>query len=259
VRVERHKIMPALLVKEAPCGRLEVCSGVQEANEEGFRPGSLLPIGDWRLVGDTEPVAAWDLYHGDRCLHENIALVHVIGARFVSKVSLRQVVLDRLEAVCHQLCAGAPVEHRGRWLAKGGGTSLSTTIDRSDGKRIGLHIDQWERQPLASVRSARNRLCLNMGPGARYLVFVAVDLWDIAASCGVAPTNPFTTRKAQVYLRQHPMTNVYRLRIEPGEAYIASTECLIHDGQASSVAGEWVYTVFGRFEATGQARSLSVV
>jgi hypothetical protein len=251
--------MPFLLVRDDPCSRLEVCSGIRETGEEGFRPGSLLPLGDWRVAGDTERATAWQYYDDTNCLHENIALVQVIDAKFLGTDSPWRVVSGALECVCQQLAAGAPVEHKGRGLAKGSGLSLSTTIDRTDGNRIGLHIDQWERRPLGSVQSARNRLCLNLGPQARYFVFLAIDVLGIAASCGVAPNSPFTTREAQAYLRRRPMTAVYRLRIEPGEAYVASTECLIHDGQASSPAGEWVYTVFGHFEATREAQNLSVV
>jgi hypothetical protein len=252
--------MPVLLVRDGPSGRLEVCSGIRETNEEGFRSGSLLPAADWRLAGNAERVTAWEHYGGGKRLDENIAVVQVIDARLLPEAGdPRRGVLDRLEAVCGRLGAGGPLEHKGRWLARGGGKSLSTTIDRTDGKLIGLHIDRWERRPVASVRSARNRLCLNMGPRPRYLVFLAIDILETAANWGVAPGHPFTTREAQAYLRQHPTTPVYRLRIEPGEAYVACTECLIHDGQASSADGEWVYTVFGRFEATGEAHSLSVM
>jgi hypothetical protein len=144
-------------------------------------------------------------------------------------------------------------------LLFGGGMSLSTTRERSNGKLTGLHIDRWEKRPLSSLSSARNRVCLNMGPHPRWLVFLAIDLHEIAALCGIDVTIPFTTSHAQTYLRRHPITPVYRLRIEPGEAYVAPTERLIHDGQASSVTGEWVYTVFGRFERTDEARTLSIV
>jgi hypothetical protein len=251
--------MPILLVRDGPCGRLEVCSGIHETSEEGFRSGSLLPIGDWRVAGDSHRATAWDHYDDGKCLHENIALVQVIDAKVLEAGCQVQGVLGALESACQQLGAGAPIEHKGRWLAKGGGTSLSTTVDRTDGNRIGLHIDRWERRSLASVRSARNRLCVNMGPGPRYFVFLTIDIFETAARCGIASSCPFTTREAQSYLRQHPMTSVYRLRIEPGEAYVASTECLIHDGQASSPAGEWVCTVFGRFEATRVAQRLSAI
>lgn len=270
--------MPILLVRNGPCRRLEVCSGVRETNEPCFRPGSLVPSGDWRTIDSADGMTGWDRYEGGKCLHGNVGLVRVIDARALLEAERKQLepfgenpdcdpigndtwrmALKLLDGVCGRLCEDTPLDHKGRWLAKGGGVSQSTTRDRSDGKLTGLHIDRWERRPLESLSSARNRVCLNMGPGPRWLVFMAIGLQEMAAHCAIEPPISFTTAHAQMYLRQHPLTPVYRLRIEPGEAYVASTESLIHDGQASSADGEWVYTVFGRFERTEEARSLSVV
>jgi hypothetical protein len=234
----------------------------------------LIPHGDWMPVEEAERSPVWERYEGGKCLRENLALVRVIdpfsknpapssglegGAGQQGWPNDWRMALEQLEAVCMRLNADSPLEHKGRWLAKGGGTSLSTTWDRNDGRLTGLHIDRWERGPVASFSSARNRVCLNLGPRSRYLVFVPLDLPELAARSGIDRTGSFTTSHAQTYLRQNPMTPVCRLRIEPGEAYVAPTECLIHDGQASSAEGEWVYTVFGRFEATNEARFLSVV
>jgi hypothetical protein len=265
--------MPILLVRDDPRCRLEICSGVRETDEPCYRPGSLVPRGDWRPIEETtERGRTWDRYEGGRCLHENLALVRVMDGSALAEASGFEcgpgqqgwrinwgMALEQLEAVCKRLCADSPIEHKGRWLAKGGGISLSTTWDRNDGNLTGLHIDRWERRPVGSSSSARNRVCLNLGPRSRYLVFVGIDLMELAARHGIDGTGLFMTSHAQTYLRQHPMTPVYRLRIEPGEAYVAPTECLIHDGQASSTEGEWVHTVFGRFAATNEARFLSVV
>lgn len=272
--------MPVLLVRDALYHRLEVCSGVRETNEPGFRPGSLVPRGDWKLVEETEQATAWDRYENGGLLHENVALVRVVGADLLLDAEgshlapsapstggvsrpggqVWHIALEQLDAICRRLCPDEALEHKGCWLAKGGGTSLSTTIDRRDRKLIGLHVDWWERRSLMSVSLARNRVCLNMGPRPRWFVFAAIDLLETAARCGIDPTISFTTSHAQAYLLQHPMTPIYRLRIEPGEAYVAPTERLIHDGQASTgETGEWVSTVFGRFERTVEARQLSVV
>ena len=49
--------MPVLLVRDSPCDRLEVCFGVNEAQEEEFRPGTLLPVGDWRVAAGSKRIA----------------------------------------------------------------------------------------------------------------------------------------------------------------------------------------------------------
>jgi hypothetical protein len=254
---------------------------VRQINEPGFRPGSFVPIGDWRLSEEGDDVTPWDRFENGKPLHQNIALLRVTEAMLsgpprtpdaprlsgVGDVRRNDVAPDlwcgsikRLQAVCKRLGPDEALEEKGLWRATGGGMSLSTTRDRRDGKLIGLHIDRWEQKSLALVTCARNRVCLNMGPGPRWLVFAAVDIFEVAASFGIDRTVPFSTTHAQAYLSQHPMTPVYRLRIEAGEAYVAPTERLIHDGQASSSdGGEWVYTIFGRFDRTQEARQLSAV
>jgi hypothetical protein len=180
-------------------------------------------------------------------------------SKWFSSSEVKNEVQRKFAEVCSGLVRGVPLENKGCWLSKGEGKSLSTTIDRSDGLRIGLHIDRWERMPLGTVASARNRACLNLGPGSRYLVFAATDLREIAKRYNFTSQTFFTTRHAQTYLRDHPKVPVFRLRIDPGEAYIAPTECLIHDGQASNSTGQWACTMFGRFENAEQAMRLSVV
>lgn len=288
-----------LLVGESPRDRIQFCSGARETNEPGFRPGSLVPRGDWRQIAKVEGPIVWDYYNRGRPLPGNIAVVRVLDvvlpfedyqgsalvepcpthsikllqcvqdprsslllnweSNWLSSSEVKNAVLRKLEEVCSGLAEGSLLENKGCWLSQGGGKSLSTTIDRSDGLRIGLHIDRWERRPLGTLASARNRVCLNLGPGSRYLVFVATDIQEIAKQYNLTSEDFFTTRHAQTYLREHPAVPLFRLRIEPGEAYIAPTESLIHDGQASNGTGQWACTIFGRFENSQQAMRLSVV
>jgi len=314
--------MPILLVRTDPGHRLELCSGVSETNEPCFRPGSLVPSGDWRPANEAGRSPSWERFDCGKQLRDNIALIRVFDSKVLARSRdqqppqqttnlaptdidrrrgqitraerkkrdrderdgvwasntneepsltsecspdqqgwphLARDAVERLEAICKQLSVNTAVEHKGRWLAKGCGKSMSTTWDRGDGKLTGLHIDRWERRSLDSLPLARNRVCLNLGPRARWLVFLTIELDELAALCGQAPTASFTTSHAVMCLRKRPQTPVYRLRVEPGEAYVAPTERLIHDGQASSVTGEWVYTMFGRFERTEEAMKLSVV
>jgi len=258
--------MPVLLVREPLPGRLEASSGTREATESDFRPGSLVPKDDWRQIAFDERPNAWDLYSSGRSLLENIALIHVFdvasplgkqkrGPRTIEQnpekrssflngdeprptfaldgtthqlesPNARQVIQQEFVKACKFLAKDASFENKGFWLSKGGGKSLSTTIDRSVGLRIGLHVDQWERRPLQTLSEARNRVCLNLGPNPRYLVFVSTDLPEIAAKYNLSLGEQFTTLHAKAYLRDNRDVPVYRLRIDPGEAYIAPTESL---------------------------------
>jgi hypothetical protein len=269
--------MPSFLVQNAPDGRLEVCSHIGAATGTEFRPGSLVPLGAWSSVLSEEHKGAWNRYNAGVGLHANIALVRIFDPAELQQLSddphlqlqakidqlaspaSRRMASERMEEVCRKLSNGSPLEQMGFWLAKGGGPSLSTTRDRSDGCLVGLHLDRWDRRPVSTLSEARNRVCLNLGPQPRYLVFVPEDVRDMARRCQIAETTPFSTPDAQTYLRDHSEIRAYRIRVNPGEAYIAPTEELIHDGIASSSLGEWMYTILGRFENVEEARRLSVV
>lgn len=120
---------------------------------------------------------------------------------------------------------------------------LHTTTDSRTGKRIGLHLDNWEQYPYRLRWRAANRICLNLGSVERALFVVpesASTLVDRLQSVGcdvdgdpAAVTDSFGKRDlARKFLETFEETPLIRLEIHPGEAYIAPTENLIHDGSA---------------------------
>ncbi|WP_431772096.1 hypothetical protein [Streptomyces cucumeris] len=126
---------------------------------------------------------------------------------------------------------------------------LTTTSNHENGgRRIGLHVDNWDRLPYATRHTGRRRLCLNLGPGSRYLLLG--DL-DIRAMCRTihqdfALRYPHTDDLRQYIASGHLML-CFRLRLEPGEGYLAPTELLPHDGSTEgepqpSTAAFWLGT-----------------
>ncbi|WP_149825470.1 hypothetical protein [Streptomyces tailanensis] len=73
----------------------------------------------------------------------------------------------------------------GRWPTKllGCATSLddwaTATEDSSTGRRIGPHVDSFDRLPYPTRHQGRQRLRLNLGPGPRYLLIGAQDIQQI--------------------------------------------------------------------------------
>ncbi|WP_159037021.1 hypothetical protein [Streptomyces specialis] len=119
--------------------------------------------------------------------------------------------------------------------------ALTTTLNRATGRRIGLHIDNWDKLPCSTRHQARRRLCYNLGPGARYLILGDADIRTIARA-----RHPHTD-DLRAYAADHPLRCV-RIRLDPGEGYLAPTELHPHDGstqhqdQPSTVAfwlGHW--------------------
>ncbi|MER7829006.1 hypothetical protein [Streptomyces sp. NPDC095602] len=141
-------------------------------------------------------------------------------------------------------------QYLGQALAKPG--MLTTTDNYRDGRLIGLHLDNWDKLTYGRKPFGRRRLALNLGPGTRYIVFGDLDAQAVCRA--VHPRD---------HTRRHPHTDDYRrhvaagspvrcfrIRLEPGEGYIAPTEYLLHDGSTegadkpSAVAfwlGRWPY------------------
>jgi len=116
------------------------------------------------------------------------------------------------------------------------------TVTTESGTRtlIGLHVDDWYALPLAQRQLSPNRLCVNLGGEDRYLLFCAVPLTEMYESVkrsGVAlPADCGGTAIARRFLALHPAEPIFRLRVRPGEAYIAPTENVAHDASSSELA-----------------------
>ncbi|MEH0490469.1 MULTISPECIES: hypothetical protein [Streptomyces] len=131
-------------------------------------------------------------------------------------------------------CAASP----GHWT--------TTTEDSTTGRRIGLHVDNFDRLPYARRHQGRRRLCLNLGPGPRYLLIGDHDIQQICRTLHADPDrhHPHTEDIRRYVTAGHPL-RCLRIRLDPGDGYIAPTEFLAHDGSTAgidqpSVAAFWL-------------------
>lgn len=124
--------------------------------------------------------------------------------------------------------------------------ALTTTGNHEYGGRIGLHVDNWDRLSYMVKHTGRRRLCLNLGPGTRYLLLADLDIRTIcrAVHQDFERRYPHTDDLRQ-YVTEGHLVLCFRLRLEPGEGYIAPTELIPHDGSsegqpAPSTAAFWL-------------------
>ncbi|MDI3420398.1 hypothetical protein [Streptomyces luteolus] len=125
--------------------------------------------------------------------------------------------------------------------------ALTTTPNHeTGGHRIGLHVDNWDRLPYAEKHQGRRRLCLNLGPGTRYLLLGDLDIRAIcrAVHHDYADRYPHTNDLRR-YVESGHLVLCYRFRLEPSEGYIAPTELIPHDGSTQgqpepSTAAFWL-------------------
>jgi hypothetical protein len=106
---------------------------------------------------------------------------------------------------------------------------LTTTIDHGTGNRLGVHLDNFDQRPTRTRELSRRRLAVNLGPGHRYLVMATATIQEIAEELDPYPRYPHTD-DIRRYLCGGGGLACLRIRLGPGEGYIAPTELIPHDG-----------------------------
>lgn len=147
---------------------------------------------------------------------------------------------DRLWA---SVCDSSPISSIGpmQWL----GVSIrpsglrTSTLDSSIGRRIGLHLDSWDRTPIQHRHASRIRLCINLGTKLRSLLFLPYDIRTVnAAVSGTAEDEDVHNGNiGGRFCSAFRETPVLELTIPPGHAYLAPTENIIHDGCSEPAGG----------------------
>jgi hypothetical protein len=108
----------------------------------------------------------------------------------------------------------------------------SVAYDGACNAHVGLHFDHYDRLPSDRRHTARNRLVLNLGTGPRHLVFVNLPLMRIRRGLGTpwdAPVGNWSAYLLHGLVTVRPDYPAVRLRLDPGDVYIAPTDHLVHD------------------------------
>jgi hypothetical protein len=210
--------------------RCEITTLRPASSEEPYETGAAVPVNHWEPLPPHLPAglqASQDADH--RSLVELVALPP--GAAPTSFANL------------------ASTLHDPRATYLGHSTSrpkLPTTTNPANNLFVGVHVDNHDRLPYPARHLGRRRLCFNLGPATRYLLLADRDIRSIAKvvhhdhQCRHPHTNDL-----RLYLAQGRPINVLRIRLEPGEGYIAPTELLPHDGSTQdatqpSTAAFWL-------------------
>jgi hypothetical protein len=265
-------ICPKLLVKRVPPERLEFCSQTAESSDPEFCPGSVVPGARWTpaTAVDGANETSWMSFGEGVPLLHNVALIRMppglLDGHLLTNVEWRDSearrsdLKARVDEVCRVLTSTpAAMRHRGTFHGVPGKTSACTTRHPSSRRLVGLHIDMIDSEPIAVADRAMNRLCVNLGPGRRWFVFMPVALQSVVAACRLREADVLTSEHFRHFLHGRTAPLVYRISVEPGDAYIAPTQILLHDGQSDSQDGQHLYTVVGPFDQTAQVRDMSVI
>lgn len=249
--VEKPEFRLHLPTSLDPSPRVWMSCGTRDAGGSAYEPSARLPLLPWRnpspdefrgllatafdeqttvgvfsllpaLVGEVRDAYAF----AARSRADVVAAEGVLRALLDAGWSARAVIINGL------------AEHAP-------GSAETVTRDRQRGNvLIGLHVDSWSGMPTGDRRQARVRLCLNVGARDRYLFFLRQPVDALPGGGDSAHINE-TVRQ---YMASHPAAPVVRVRVGPGEAYIAPTDNLIHDGSTGgNPETDWNFNLFGHF------------
>lgn len=133
------------------------------------------------------------------------------------------------------LCESSSISSTGpvQWLGLSRRPSglKTSTLDSSIGRRIGLHLDSWDRTPIQLRHISRIRLCINLGTGWRSLLFFPWDIQAVNDALSEMPEDlDWQGNLAGRFCNEFREAPVFELNVPPGYAYLAPTENMIHDG-----------------------------
>lgn len=171
--------------------------------------------------------------------------------RCVARVEFRRLCDQLVRRFELELGFDGNVEVRGVSLKAPG---LSTvTFDNSRRLYVGLHLDSNDRASIYERSSSRNRLSINLGTQPRRFLFQdcsVAGIIDRLAACGSGDLPASTASAlAPIFLGKISAYPVVALRVEPGEAYVAPTENIIHDATTYGMtAMDISLTFLGRFK-----------
>lgn len=203
-------------------------------DEPEYDAQALLPASDWETV---TPEQIKELI-SSTCPVDG-ALVEIVRPRFTA---------PRHDAPDDEISGFDPFQ--GRWsswfvgFVDNPAGQVTTTVDTTTGRRIGVHLDNFDRLPTVRRAESRRRLAINLGPGSRYVVLAMDDIQEISRAQGSTASYPHTN-DIRRYVHEGGRLRCLRIRLDPGEGYIAPTELIPHDGstwgmRASSRIAFWL-------------------
>ena len=120
------------------------------------------------------------------------------------------------------------------------------TLGMDAGKRLGIHVDDWDMAPRRV--DSRNRICINLGREPRMFMYINAALDQLGSDLG-EDENGRGTRVGHRFMAANTAYPVVSVRVDPCEAYIAPTDNVFHDGTSKGKQyPDVTYNILGYFK-----------
>jgi hypothetical protein len=261
---QQDKLLPDLWLSDRLIERIDISSGVgvlrgEIASRAGYADNSILPVGPWKapeatyskcLFGLSQYRCPWSRGIGIGTVTGELRnSVEYIRALNLSNTADANAFMSSPEFSQFKNLFKTFLEGRSLWPLSGADILkicvrphgwATTTIDPEHKCRIGLHVDTWDGGDFRWRDLCRNRISINLGREDRFFVFCNVTVTTILAiiTAFSGATHGSSNALINHFFELFPKYPVLRLRVAPGEFYVAPTENIIHDA-----------TSFGKLEA----------
>jgi len=115
-------------------------------------------------------------------------------------------------------------------------------------------VDSWYRRDFGLSRRehAPNRVCVNLGLSDRFFLYLNIpigEIYELIRNIGSPQENAYgASIVATDFMKSFPYYPVVRVRVRPGEAYVAPTENIAHDASSIDMkAMDITLSIRGRF------------
>ncbi len=113
----------------------------------------------------------------------------------------------------------------GVWVQRGGLKTATTHRFGGEVRLTGMHIDRWHEGPYGCPVHAQ--MSINLGRSDRFFTFLNVTVPALVARLGEEAAGWLSL--GSEFVRRHPRYPLVKVRVRPGEGYIAPTENIVHD------------------------------
>lgn len=139
--------------------------------------------------------------------------------------------------------------------------TLTADIVDNRAIHVGLHTDKWDKSSFENLSHTTKRMCINLGLQERYFLFINISLKQMYEgiknnSSVKLPIqydsfeNPFDNLVLHEFKSHYPNYPVTRIKLYPGQAYIAPVENMFHDGSTLGTSNlDVTLSVRGHFKS----------
>jgi hypothetical protein len=238
-------------------GAIKACEAEQDGGLVPYEDGAIVPCGDWHSPAGIEDLTPTRVF----AVRLPNAVLFPIRELDMSAITCQAEADEVASGARYRAAVAAFAERLARFTEAPATISIlgisaklpgltTVTVDPKKQRRIGLHLDVWDRLSLNQKSRARWRINVNLGSESRYLIFCNLPVPEMHSRAAM-DARTVGTAIGRKFFERFPSYPLLRLTVQPGEGYVAPTDLLIHDATTlDKTTPDISIAVLGHFRLT---------